>query len=110
MPGHRRDSAPPPSFPFADNPLRPGCSTPHPRFTRPTLPAHPPRLCAHAGGAGWTVRLPLFSGGGDCPHLPFASSPPPPPPPFLARPGPRGDPPPPPSPAGGPPPPAPPTP
>jgi len=77
--GHSTDSAPPPSFPFADNPLRLGCSTPHPQFTHPASPAHPPRLCAHAGGAGWTVRLPLFSGGGDCPHLPFAGSPPRPP-------------------------------
>src|SRR6266702_7464891 len=77
--GLTTDRAPPPSFPFVDNPLHLGCSTPHPRFTCPTSPAHLPRLCVHAGGTGWTLRLPLFSGRGDCPHLPFMSSPPRPP-------------------------------
>jgi len=52
------DSAPPPSFPFVDSPLCPGCATPHPQFTCPTLPTHPPPLCMRGRGTAWTVRHP----------------------------------------------------
>ncbi len=56
--GRSTDSAPTPSFPFADSPLRPGCATPHPRFTRSTPPTHPPPLCTRDGGTARTVRHP----------------------------------------------------
>src|SRR6266702_1141656 len=56
--GRSMDSAPPSSFPFTDSPLHPGCATPYPWFTCPTLPTHPLPLCVHDRGAARTVRHP----------------------------------------------------
>src|SRR6266702_613281 len=65
--GRSTDSAPTPSFPFADSPLRPGCATPHPPFTRPPPPTPPPPPCARRRGPARTARPP--------PPFPFTDNP-----------------------------------